>query len=295
MSEMKKYRFIINPVSGELKQTQKIIKLIKNYFSKQDEIEFEIKYTERAGHATDLARQAVQAEFDAVVSVGGDGTMNEVASALVNTKTALAILPRGSGNGYARSLQIPLKLKDNLQHLLQPQVKTVDVGKVNQYYFFGICGIGFDAEIGAQFQNFGIRGPVPYFYLGLKEYFKYEYETVQVISDQKKYIGKPMIVVIANTREYGLGAIINPAADYSDGKFEVCIVEAPKFYRDIFHLRKLFNGSIDSLPIYKSYSVERVKIIRSKQEAFFHTDGEPRLGGATLEIQIIKKALRVLV
>ena len=278
-TKSKSYRFIINPVSGEWRKTQKILDEIGRRFSKKADIEYEIKYTEHAGDATGLAKDAVHRQMSAVIAVGGDGTMNEVASALIHTDTALGVLPRGSGNGYARSLKIPLKLKESLNHLLHPKIVTVDAGKVNDFYFFGLCGVGFDAEIGARFQEFGLRGPLPYFYLSLKEYFNFDYEEIQIITKEHSYTGRPLAVAIANTEQYGLGAIINPGADYSDGILEVCIVEKPKFYRDIFNLPKFFKGRIDSLSIYKRFRAEEIRIVRTRDNAPFHTDGEPREGG----------------
>jgi len=291
----KRYRFIINPISGERHHTQRIIKEIEKQFTTNNEVKHEISFTEKPGHATQLAKSAVQEGFDAVVAVGGDGTMNEVASALVNSKTALGLLPRGSGNGYARSLNIPLNISAGLKNLVRPKKIAVDVGQVNQYFFFGVSGVGFDAEIGAKFQNFGIRGPLPYFLIGLKEYFYYQYEEFIVVTDRETFRGKPLLISVANTMQYGLGAVINPGADYADGKFEICIVHKVKFLREIFRLPKLFNGSINELPIYKRLQTDHLKIIRSRDQGYFHTDGEPRFGGKELNFKIIKHGLNVLV
>jgi diacylglycerol kinase (ATP) len=130
------YRFIINPASGKWKQTKKIVTQIEKCFDKSKDINFEIIFTEKPGHAVILAAEAAKKDFDAAISVGGDGTLNEVAASLVNTNTALGVIPRGSGNGFARSLKIPLKVKDSLEHLVNPKEKIVDVGVINKKFFF---------------------------------------------------------------------------------------------------------------------------------------------------------------
>jgi len=293
MSE-KSYRFIVNPVSGKWKQTKKITAQIEKRFAAES-IHSETVFTEKPGHAAELAADAAEKGYYAVISVGGDGTLNETASSLVNSNTALGVIPRGSGNGFARSFNIPLKIKDTLEYLASPKEKIIDVGQINGRYFFGLAGVGIDADVGAQFQEFGTRGGAPYFYIAVKAYFNFDFEEIEIISKEKNYKGTPFIVTIANTEQYGQGALINPGADAEDGLFEVCIVEPFKLMRNIFQIPKLFIGNIDTFRYYSRFQTDSLKIIRSRENGYFHTDGEPQIGGKEINIRVLKKALKVLV
>jgi len=292
---MKRYRFVINPISGLKHSKEDLVQLIREELPASDGFDVEIIFTEYAGHARELAAQAVRQGFDAVIAAGGDGTMNETASGLVHSKTALGLIPMGSGNGFARSMGIPLTVRAALKRLRNPNTRLNDVGKINGFYFFGVCGVGFDAQIGQRFQSFGIRGPLPYFYIGLKEYFKYDYEEFELHFNGQTQTVRPLLITVANTPQYGNGAIIAPHAKTDDGQLELCVVDPIPFYYIATKIHKLFNGKIDQLPFYHGYRVREVTIKRSRRQGVFHTDGEPHLGERELHISIIKKALYVYV
>lgn len=287
------YWFIINPRSGKKNNTRKIINLIERRFSQRENISYKIFFTQRAGHARELAEEAAKLKIDIVAAAGGDGTMNETASGIVNSQTALGLIPQGSGNGFARSLGIPLKIDSAIEFLLHPAICSIDVGMINNYYFFGVAGIGLDAEISAVFQEFGVRGAIPYFYLGTKEFIKFKYEEYEVIFNDKKIITKPLLITVANTSQYGNGAVIAPRADFKDGLLDICIIEKTSFIEAVTKFSVLFNNKIDSFSSYSRFQTDKLKIIRTKNEGFFHTDGEPRRGGKELDIRILPKALRV--
>jgi YegS/Rv2252/BmrU family lipid kinase len=230
-----------------------------------------------------------------VVAVGGDGTMNEVASGLVGTETALGLIPRGSGNGYARSLKIPLKAEEAIDVLKFGQLRKVDVGQVNQYYFFNVMGVGFDAYIGAKFQDFGLRGPIPYFYIGFKGWFQYDFEAFTLRFNDKVLNLRPLLITVANTPQYGMSALIAPQASIDDGILDLCILEKMNILQALPRLHRLFDGTVEKVPFYKHYSVKEVIIEREKDRGLFHTDGEPRMGGKELNISILPLALKVIV
>ena len=151
-----KYIFILNPHAGRKKTGRTLIDLIAQQM-KDSTHDYEFAYTTAAGDATRLASDAANEGFDIIVAVGGDGTVNEVASGLVRTKGVLGIIPAGSGNGVARSLKIPLIMEKNIKLLISPTISIIDVGKINDKFFIGIAGTGFDALIGSKFQEFGTR------------------------------------------------------------------------------------------------------------------------------------------
>ena len=291
----KEILFILNPVSGLQRNKKSIEYLIHREFKNHSTIDYQIVYTEYAGHASVLAKEAAQKGTHAVVAVGGDGTMNEVASGLVGTDTALGLIPRGSGNGYARSLKIPLNVTGAIETLKYGNISKVDVGKVNQYYFFNVMGVGFDAYIGAKFQDFGLRGPIPYFYIGVKGWFQYDFEAFTIRFDDRVLHLRPLIVAVANTPQYGMSALIAPNAKIDDGILDLCILEKMKTIQALPRLHRLFDGTIEKVPFYKHFPVKEVTIEREKDKGLFHTDGEPRMGGKELKISVLPLALKVIV
>jgi diacylglycerol kinase family enzyme len=158
--EKKKIVFIVNPISGTSGK-KFVLRLIDEYLDR-NLYDYEVVKTERMGHATELAREAVAQKADIVCSIGGDGTVNEVASGLIHTRTALAIIPSGSGNGLARHLRIPTDPLSAIKILNRGLVQEMDYGTVNGKPFFCTCGVGFDAFISQKFAESGKRGPVSY-------------------------------------------------------------------------------------------------------------------------------------
>jgi diacylglycerol kinase (ATP) len=288
-----KYIFIINPISGGKDTASELQSHIKRAFQGKSGHSYEILFTNYAGHAREITAQAVTDKVDIVVAAGGDGTMNEVCSALVRSTSAFGLIPMGSGNGFARSLGIPLSIEAAIQRLLNPKIISIDVGKINDCYFFGIAGVGLDAQIAAQFQEFGKRGPLPYFYVGFREFFKYSYEEITIMFDDRELITHPLLITVANTHQYGNGAVIAPHADYRDGLLDLCIIEKFNLFEGMFKFPSLFNNKIDRLSSYSTYRTAELHICRSEDSGIFHTDGEPHKGGRDLHIQLLKLALKV--
>ena len=287
-----KYLFVLNPISGSKNRAEKIVNLINNIF-KTTEHYFEFAYTTGPGDATKIARQSVEEEFDIVVAAGGDGTINEVASGLVNSSTALGIIPLGSGNGYARSLNIPLHINQSIDLLLNPVIQKVDVGKAGNKYFFGVFGLGFDANIGKRFQDFGIRGPLPYFFIGIHEFIKFKPNRYKIIFDDKIIETEPIVLAIANTCQYGNGAIIAPEADPADGWLDICVIRNVSFFKALKLIIKMFQGSITESPDYNHYRSKSIEIISENPEIVFHTDGEPDSTRKNIKIELMEKYLNV--
>lgn len=285
------YQFIINPFSGNKKDLSQIISLIKSRF---DGLRYELKYSEYAGHASVLAREGVEQDINVIVAVGGDGTLNEVGSALIHSKATLGLIPRGSGNGFARSLGIPLNIHKAVDTLLNPNILTIDTAQINKDYFFGVAGAGFDGMVAHAFQTFGPRGPLPYFYLGTKSYFNYNYPEFRITQAGHSDKIRPLTVTIANTAQYGNGATIAPQADFQDGLLEVCIVERIPWYKMLQSLKLLFNGKIGQSPFYSTFQVKKIVIENGSRDGIYHIDGEPKTGGRILNIEIVPKSLRII-
>ena len=210
-----KYLFILNPISGKQKDPFKIINMVESVFS-QSNHQFEFAFTTHGGDAKKISENAVKEKFDIIVAAGGDGTINEVASGLIHSESALGIIPLGSGNGIARSYRIPLSIKESIEFLCNPKIVGVDVGQADSHFFLGVCGMGYDAIVGKKFQEFGRRGPLPYFLIGVKEFLQYNPEEFILQFNDQSISISPLLITVSNTEQYGNGAIISPGANPQD-------------------------------------------------------------------------------
>lgn len=284
--------FIINPVSG-VERKEYIITLIHETL-KLSGIHYDIAYTSFAGHATELARQACEQKYDAVIAVGGDGTINEIAQALIKTKTALAIIPQGSGNGLARHLGIPLRTEDAIKRLLEPKKMLIDAATANGNHFFCTSGIGFDAHVSASFAARTFRGLGGYAYFTIKELFSYKPLTYTLEFDGQKIERDAFLIAFANASQYGNDAYVAPQADIQDGKLDICIVrpfpktQIPKLTWQLFKKKLPQNQYIET------YKTDKVKISFSTAIPA-HIDGESKGLGTSIEYKSISKALTVWV
>ena len=184
--------FIINPISGTSNKDE-IPQLISKHLD-QERFSHEVRFTEYAGHAAEIARQSAEAGIDIVVAVGGDGTINEVARSLVHTQTALGIIPCGSGNGLARHLCIPMDTVKAIELINQCQIESFDYGVINGLPFFCTCGMGFDAFISLKFAEAGKRGPITYVENVLKEGLKYQPETYEIVDENGTVYHKAFLI-----------------------------------------------------------------------------------------------------
>ncbi|MFQ5865208.1 MAG: diacylglycerol/lipid kinase family protein [bacterium] len=287
----KKLTLIVNPIAGGGKHQRDIIEFISEYFCQRDH-EIAVKETTGRGEATEFAQQAVDNNADIVVAVGGDGTINEVGSGLVNTNVTMGIIPCGSGNGLARSLNIPQNLEQACQLILEGKICSIDVGKANERYFFLVAGVGFDAKVGKRFDDYPNRGPISYFYVGAKEFFVYKPEWVKISLNGKTFEISPFVVAVANGRQYGNGAIIAPDAKLNDGLLDISIVHQLSFFQVFGALRKLFNGEIKDFPDAEFHKSQTV-LIERQRPALVNIDGEPIWEGPVVECCVLPKALRV--
>ncbi len=285
--------FIINPASGINRSSKKVIRWIKKLFESHDKT-VEIVYTSEPGEGTILAKQGVEKGFDMIVAVGGDGTINEVGSGLLNTEVVLGICPTGSGNGFARNFAIPLDRQKSLKLLLSPKILTIDAGQINDRYFFNVAGIGLDAEISKNFEQFGVRGPLPYFLVGTKSFLQYQINSVRLIMDDREIQLSPLLMSVANAPQYGNGAIIAPKAKPDDGLLDVCVLDSIPIWKAAPNLYRLFNGTIDEMEGFSTFQCQSL-ILERNIEGIIHTDGNPFQDGKILKVKVIPKALRVAV
>ena len=269
MVDKKKIVFILNPISGTHSKKE-IPEMIERTLD-HEQFDAEIRLTEYAGHASEIAKECANEGIDIVVAIGGDGTVNEVARSLVHTQTALGIIPCGSGNG----------------------LEAFDYGVINDLPFFCTCGMGFDAFISLKFAEAGKRGPVTYLENVLKEGLVYRPETYEVEDESgtKKY--KAFLIACANASQYGNNAYIAPGATMQDGELDVIIMEpfnaldAPQVAADLF-MKTLGNNSK-----IKTFRTKRLHITRSEPGAI-HYDGDPIMTGKDIDVHIEPQGIRIL-
>lgn len=288
---MKNIVFIINPISGT-QSKKKVASLLGEVIDKT-RFTWRIIYTEYAGHATIIAADAVKEGVDIVVAVGGDGTVNEVARSLVHTRTALAIIPLGSGNGLARHLEIPMDPKKALDVINTGVIDLVDYGKINGNPFFCTCGVGFDAFVSLKFAEAGKRGMLTYLEKTLQESLNYRPETYELETEDGMEKHKAFLIACANASQYGNNAYIAPQATMTDGLLDVMILE-PFTILDVPSLAfQLFNKKIDHNSRIKSIRCKKLRI-RRKSEGFIHYDGDPVMSDKDIYVELIKDGLYLL-
>lgn len=293
---MKNIAFIINPISGS-KETQsakrKLPKLIMQTLDSAQWLP-NISFTEYAGHAAELSRQYARMGFDAVVAVGGDGTVNEVARGLRDTETALGILPMGSGNGFARHLNIPIRINKAIEMLNHSEPIRVDYGLANGRLFVSTCGTGFDAVIADHFAGSNKRGFATYLQNILKDVFAYTPQTYRIVGDGLDVTHKAFLITFANANQWGYEALIAPKASVQDGKMDIMLMSSHAILGSASLALRLFAGSIDDSHFMDTLRAREVTLER-ENAAPFHIDGDPIEMEKDIHINIVEDGLRVLV
>ena len=280
-----KIRFIINSIAGTGKQKgieDTIAKHLDNY---------DIVYTQRSGDATRLSLEAVRDNIDAVVVVGGDGTINECLIGLVNTKTALGVIPCGSGNGFAYHIGMGRTPEKAIVQLKDAKIETIDSCTANGAPFVNVSGIGFDAHIANLFATLKVRGLISYLLIILKELsYKPQEYTIKYKSIKRRVTA--YMISCFNASQYGNNARILPMADIKDGLIDFVIVNNFPRWKIPFFLLKVATG--------KAHLSKYVEIIKCRQmqisasNTLLHLDGEPYKTSNPVEIKVIPKSLKIL-
>lgn len=292
MDKERKILALINPISGTLNKDslpKSIDKIIDS-----EKFEIEIKYTEHANHAYELSKEAAANGYYGVLAIGGDGTVNEVASALCDTETALGIIPLGSGNGLARHLRIPLNIDKAISIINENHIENFDYCTANDRKFFCTCGLGFDAQVSSTFAKRGKRGPVGYFQSAISEYIKYRSQTYKITSSNGIITEKAFIIACGNASQYGNNAYITPNADMQDGEIDVTVMLPITPFDTAMLGLLLFSKHIDQDVNIISFRTADLSIER-ESEGIMHLDGEPVNMPKTIEIKCHKGGLKIFV
>lgn len=283
---------IINPISGTGNK-DKMPRLIDNIVD-HDKYDVRIETTRYPGHGHELACEAQAAGTDIVVAIGGDGTVNEVASALCGTDTALAIVPSGSGNGLARHLRIPVHASRALQVLNNGRLLKLDYCTANGRPFFCVCGMGFDATVSQKFADEGTRGFITYIKTAITEYLKYKPKHYRINIDGKELADDAFVVACCNAAQYGNNAFIAPRATMQDGLIDITIMHRFNFVDSALLGARLFTRTIHHDRHVSIYQGKHV-IIERNDPGVIHIDGDPLDMPAKIEIESIPGGINIVV
>ncbi len=285
--------FIVNPVSGIGKQ-KKIEKLLQQHID-HEKIDYSVRYTERIHHGTELASNAVEEGcFDAIVAVGGDGSVNDVVSGIAGSDMTLGIIPCGSGNGLARNLKIPLTPSHAIEMLNKLQTAVIDTININDRVIASIAGIGFDALVARRMKEAKVRGLQAYAKIIVSDYPSYKEHTFRLRIGEREVERKAWFISFANSNQFGFNTTIAPLAKLDDGLIDICIVDkiplihlpltAPLLYLNHFELSQ-------HVEIFKAHEVT----VYNNDDEWVNIDGEGERIGKELHLRNNKQSLRVIV
>lgn len=289
---MKQLLAIINPKSGtdnKASMPELIDKIIdKNHF------QVDLRWVKEFGDAQRFGQEAVEKNYDGAIAIGGDGTVNGVASALIGSQTAMAVVPCGSGNGLARHLNLPLKVSKALEVINEDRVKEFDYGTLNGQPFVCTCGLGFDAQVAYKFACAGKRGFTTYVKEALSQYISYDGENIELDLDGKIVKEKAFVVACCNAAQYGNNSFIAPHAGMQDGMLDVTVISPFRFYSVPVMGLRLFMGNIDKNHHVRIYRARNIKIVREKAGPM-HIDGDPITMPTHLEVNCHSGGIRIFV
>ncbi|RPJ85508.1 MAG: diacylglycerol kinase family lipid kinase [Acidobacteria bacterium] len=278
---------VVNPASGPVRKrrTGPALAAIAERALGAAGVECRVHVTSGAGEARRLALDAVDGGASIVFAWGGDGTINEVASALASTPVALAIVPGGSGNGLARALRIPSDPESAFAFGLERPGRSVDVGEFAGRLFVNVAGVGVDARVALAYSRGRSRGLFPYVVHAAPALLAARPERYRLDADGERLDRDAMVVAVANGPQYGNGAKIAPGAEMDDGNLDLVVVARVPAWRGPLEVWRLFSGTLDRSPAFFRRRVKEVRI-ESTGAGPFHVDGEPCEGRQVIEARV---------
>lgn len=287
----RKCLLIVNPRSGTSEKGKIIKKAIEKLLAANWSVE--ARYTERAGHATELAAEAAAEGVEAVVAVGGDGTVNETARALVNSSTILGIIPMGSGNGLARHLNVPMNPLRAIDVIAAGRVEECDYCTVNNKPFFCTFGVGYDAAVSERFNSRpGHRGLLNYLRSTVEVFMHYKPEEYTLSCEDEKLTERAFVVACCNAAQYGNNAFIAPHASVTDGLMDITVMHGGNWLSHALCGLDLIIGTVREGARIHTFRCRQITIERAKPGPV-HLDGDPMEMGTRLTVSCHHKGLRV--
>jgi len=293
--QKQKIIFIINPRAG-IGYYKKVNRLLKKHLN-TSKYDYELALTQYRGHGYVLAMEAVKNAVAVVIAVGGDGTINEIARALIGTDVVFGFIPTGSGNGLAHHLKMPIAISKGIKVINERQIIQIDTLKINKKTCVSIAGMGFDAYIAELFDKSSRRGLFPYLNFVIRSFFSYQPRTYVVEANGEKKEHTALLVSIANSSQWGFNVKISPEASVQDGYADICFAKKPPFFHLIPYATELLTGNIHrdktAIAIYRFSKC----VIYEKESVNqpFHIDGDPMERQAKLEMEVLPKSLKIII
>ena len=260
------YLFILNPTAGKGRSVN-VFEQVKKVFDEK-QAEYRVWTTSYAGEATVLARKAAEEGFENVISVGGDGTILEVATGLVGSGCTMGIIPAGTGNDFVRSLGMTVDAELAAKMILEGNTKLIDIAKTEEdNYFINVAGCGFDTEVLYCMDGFKkhFKGQMPYILGLLKALFGYKCINAKIELDDQVIEQGIFIVAIANGKTYGGGMNVAPGAKVDDGMFDITIVDAVSKLTVLSILPRFIKGKHNGVKQIRNYRSKKVRVTCEKE------------------------------
>jgi diacylglycerol kinase (ATP) len=284
--------FIINPISGGKNKAELQEKL--KSFCKENNVLCTFYETTGKEDKKGIQRLFLALKADAVIAVGGDGTVNLVGNILAETETPLGIIPAGSANGLSKDLGVPWKrTEDALENIKRFQIKSIDTLKVNNHNSFHLIDLGFNARICHKFAESILRGKISYALIALKEFLTFKPFPYKIETPKHTYNGIAFMVTITNSNKIGTNIEINPLGEINDGFFEINIIKPFPKIHSLKIIHQLLHSSIHKSPYYQSIRCKESVISDFRHECL-HIDGEPVNMGNKIEVKIVRNGLKVI-
>lgn len=298
-----KTELIINLTAGGGKPRPHLKTIFK--YLKENGFNFKVSYTSHHGEAIELARKAADKGMDLIVSIGGDGTVNEIVNGIMKSKNnpSLGIIPLGWANDFIKSVNIPSDITQACQILVQGKIKKIDIGVINsQIYFANICGVGFDAEVAqlanqmkSKHPNLRILSAFVYVFATVKKLLSpFGYHNVKIKFNGQKIHSKILFIAISNGKFYGGRFKITPRAILDDGLLEICLVEEMGRFKYLSIIPKVFKGTHTSIKGISFYRAKEV-VIESSEIILAQVSGEVIEGQKKFTITLLPKSLKLIV
>lgn len=293
---MEYIHFIINPIAGS-GNTAITNDFLHQYFDKES-YTLQVKYSEYKKHAIALTKESIKDGAAIIVACGGDGTINEVASCIVNTDIILGIIPIGSGNGLASNLRIPKDVFKAITLIKKRTTTQIDVGVFNNKYFFSNTGVGFDASVIKNYEALEKRTLQCYIKASLKSFRDLSNkEEVEINIDGIYSLINPFMIFVSNSNELGYNVSLTPKASLQDGLLDVLVIPKMSKLKVLWFGILVFLKRHHLIKAIKSYQVKSIKLTRNKGNIFeSQMDGESyMIEDKTISIMIKEKSLNVIV
>jgi YegS/Rv2252/BmrU family lipid kinase len=285
-----KTRFIVNPRSGRSGRAARALPQVRAFAERRGA---KVVLTERPRHARELAAAALDDGCERIVAVGGDGTMNEIASVLVGTPAVFGLIPCGSGDGLGRHLGIHGSVTHALALLDSGRARVIDTGVADGHPFFSVAGLGFEAEIADRFNQLTSRGFLRYIGTALGAFLRWQPQAYTVTHAAGREQIRAFTLAVANSDQYGNNARIAPGAHADDGLLDLCALPPANLFNAAPLAARLFSGSIGRARGVRSLSGAHF-IVERASVGPLHTDGEVHTAGKVIEFSIRPASLRIM-